>query len=172
MLAQFDPLVQEWFARRFGAPTEPQVQGWPEIRAGRDVLISEPTGSGKTLAAFLICIDELVREARTGALPDETRVIYVSPLKALSNDVHKNLEAPLAEIRQLAERRGIQLSTIRTAVRTGDTPAWERQQMGRKPPHILVTTPESLYILMTADKSRAWLRSARVVIVDEIHAMA
>src|SRR5881275_406573 len=102
MLAHFDPLVQEWFAQRFGSATEPQVQGWPEIREGRDVLISAPTGSGKTLAAFLICIDELVREARTGSLPDETRVVYVSPLKALSNDVRKNLEVPLAEIRELA----------------------------------------------------------------------
>src|SRR5579884_1370219 len=172
MLAQFDPLVQEWFARRFGAPTEPQVQGWPEIRAGNDVLISAPTGSGKTLAAFLICLDELVREARAGTLADETRVVYVSPLKALSNDVRKNLEAPLAEIRELAEQQGVKLAPIRTAVRTGDTPAWERQQMGRKPPHILVTTPESLFILMTAESSRKMLRTTRVIIVDEIHAMA
>jgi ATP-dependent helicase Lhr and Lhr-like helicase len=172
MLSHFDPLVEEWFSERLGTPTEPQEQGWPLIRTGSDVLISAPTGSGKTLAAFLICLDALVREARTGALANEIRVVYVSPLKALSNDVRKNLEAPLAEIRDLAERRGVKLAPIRTAVRTGDTPAWERQQMGKTPPHVLVTTPESLYILMTAEKSRAALRTTRTVIVDEIHAMA
>jgi ATP-dependent Lhr-like helicase len=172
MLTHFDPLIEEWFREQFGAPTEPQIQGWPAIRTGDDVLISAPTGSGKTLAAFLICLDQLVREARLGALPDETRVVYVSPLKALSNDVRKNLEIPLAQIRELAERRGVVLAPIRTAVRTGDTPMYERQQMGRKPPHILVTTPESLYILMTAEKPRAMLRTARTVIVDEIHAIA
>jgi ATP-dependent Lhr-like helicase len=168
----FDPLIAEWFREQFGAPTDPQVLGWPAIRTADDVLISAPTGSGKTLAAFLICLDQFVREARLGTLPDETRVVYISPLKALSNDVRKNLEIPLAQIRELAEKRGVTLAPIRTAVRTGDTPMWERQQMGRKPPHILVTTPESLYILMTAEKSRAWLRSTRTVIVDEIHAMA
>ena len=168
----FDPLVQEWFAAQFGSPTEPQIRGWPAIRDGGDVLISAPTGSGKTLAAFLICLDALVREARDGSLPDETRVVYVSPLKALCNDVHKNLELPLAQIRELAERRGVSLAPIRTAVRTGDTPASERQRMGKHPPHILVTTPESLFILMTAERSRAMLRTTRTVIVDEIHAMA
>jgi ATP-dependent Lhr-like helicase len=168
----FDPLVREWFAARFGSPTEPQIQGWPAIREGGDVLISAPTGSGKTLAAFLICLDALVREARRGPLPDETRVVYVSPLKALSNDVHKNLEIPLAQIRELAERRGSPLAPIRTAVRTGDTPESERRRMGRHPPHILVTTPESLFILMTAERSRAILRTTQTVIVDEIHAMA
>ena len=172
MLSHFDPLVEEWFRTRLGAPTEPQLQGWPLIRDGGDVLISAPTGSGKTLAAFLICLDALVREARTGTLADEIRVVYVSPLKALSNDVRKNLEVPLTEIRELAAARGVKLAEIRTATRTGDTPAWERQQMGRKPPHVLVTTPESLYILMTAEKSRAALRTTRTVIVDEIHAMA
>jgi len=168
----FDPLVEEWFARQFGSPTEPQVEGWPAIRTGGDVLISAPTGSGKTLAAFLICLDELVRQARNDSLPDETRVVYVSPLKALSNDVHKNLELPLAQIRELAAKHGIPLASIRTAVRTGDTPAAERQRMGKHPPHILVTTPESLYILMTAERSRAMLRTTRTVIVDEIHAVA
>ncbi len=172
MLTHFDPLIEEWFREQFGAPTEPQLQGWPAIRSGDDVLISAPTGSGKTLAAFLICLDQLVREARTGTLPDETRVVYVSPLKALSNDVRKNLEIPLAQIRELAEKRGVTLAPIRAAVRTGDTPMYERQQMGRKPPHILVTTPESLFILMTAEKPRALLRTTRTVIVDEIHAMA
>src|ERR1700685_4615539 len=123
----FDPLVAEWFHTRFGTPTEPQIQGWPEIRAGRDVLISAPTGSGKTLAAFLICLDRLVRAARAGQLANETEVVYVSPLKALGNDIHKNLEIPRAEISELAARQGIALDPIRTAVRTGDTPAYERQ---------------------------------------------
>jgi ATP-dependent Lhr-like helicase len=171
-LAGFDPLVAEWFTARFAGPTEPQILGWPEIRAGRDVLISAPTGSGKTLAAFLICLDRLVRAARAGALANETEVVYVSPLKALSNDVHKNLEVPLAEISALAAQRGIPFSPIRTAVRTGDTPASERQKMGKQRPHILVTTPESLYILLTAAKSREMLKTVRTVIVDEIHAVA
>jgi ATP-dependent Lhr-like helicase len=170
--ADFDPLVAEWFSTRFGTPTEPQILGWPEIRSGNDVLISAPTGSGKTLAAFLICLDQLVRAARSGELSNETEVVYVSPLKALSNDVHKNLEVPLAEISELAARQGIPFAPIRTAVRTGDTPVSERQKMGKQRPHILVTTPESLYILLTAEKSRQMLRTTRTVIVDEIHAVA
>src|SRR6202044_1972574 len=160
-LSHFDPLVAEWFANRFGRPTEPQIEGWGEISTGRNVLISAPTGSGKTLAAFLICLDRLVRAARNGTLPNETEVVYVSPLKALSNDVHKNLEVPLAEISALAARQGIRFALIRTAVRTGDTPASERQHMGKQHPHILVTTPESLYILLTAEKSRAMLATTR-----------
>ena len=171
-LAGFDPLIAEWFSRRFPAATEPQILGWKQISAGRDVLISAPTGSGKTLAAFLICLDQLVRAARQGELANQTEVVYVSPLKALSNDVHKNLEVPLAEISELARRHGIPLAPIRTAVRTGDTPASERQHMGKERPHILVTTPESLYILLTAEKSRQMLRTTRTVIVDEIHAVA
>ena len=171
-LSSFDPIVSEWFAARFQSPTEPQIAGWPEIAAGRDVLVTGPTGSGKTLAAFLICIDGLVRRARRNELTDEIAAVYVSPLKALSNDVHRNLEAPLAEIAALAARKGIELAPIRTAVRTGDTPAAERQRMGRKPPHILVTTPESLYILLTAEKSRRMVSRVRTVIVDEIHAVA
>jgi len=171
-LAGFDPLVAEWFTAHFAGPTEPQILGWPEIRAGRDVLISAPTGSGKTLAAFLICLDRLVRAARAGTLGNETEVVYVSPLKALSNDVHKNLDVPLAEISALAAERGIPFTPIRTAVRTGDTPASERQKMGKQRPHILVTTPESLYILLTAAKSREMLKTVRTVIVDEIHAVA
>lgn len=171
-LSRFDPLVAEWFAGRFKGATEPQRLGWDEIAAGRDVLISAPTGSGKTLAAFLICIDQLVRAARAGTLADETQVVYVSPLKALSHDVHRNLETPLAEIAALAEQKGIPLAPVRTAVRTGDAPNWERQQMTRKPPHILVTTPESLFILMTAERPRLMLRTTRTVIVDEIHAVA
>ncbi len=171
-LSHFDPLVAEWFASRFSGATEPQVAGWPEIASGRDVLISAPTGSGKTLAAFLICIDSLVRAARAGSLPNETQVVYISPLKALSNDVHANLEAPLAEIAALGRERGVALAPIRTAVRTGDTPAAERQKMSKAPPHILVTTPESLFILLTAERSRRALRTVRTVIVDEIHAVA
>ncbi len=168
----FDPLVEQWFEDRFGAPTEPQMLGWPEIAAKRDTLISAPTGSGKTLAAFLICIDRLVRAARAGTLEDKTHVLYVSPLKALSNDVHKNLDIPLAGIAEAACREGILMAPIRTAVRTGDTPMAERAQMLKKPPHILVTTPESLFILLTAEKSREMLRTVSTVIVDEIHAMA
>jgi ATP-dependent helicase Lhr and Lhr-like helicase len=168
----FDPIVERWFTDRFGSPTEPQALGWPEIAAGRDTLISAPTGSGKTLAAFLICIDRLVRAARTHTLPDATQVVYVSPLKALSNDVHRNLDVPLAGIASLANQEGILLMPIRSAVRTGDTPMPERAQMLRKPPHILVTTPESLFILLTAEKSREMLRTTSTIIVDEIHAIA
>jgi ATP-dependent Lhr-like helicase len=171
-LSLFDSAVSEWFAGRFGQPTEPQAGGWPEIAAGRDVLISAPTGSGKTLAAFLFCIDALVRESRAGTLADETQVVYVSPLKALSNDIHRNLESPLAGITEIAARNGDPLLAIRTAVRTGDTPAWEREQMRRTPPHILVTTPESLFILVTAERSRKMLSGVRTIIVDEIHAVA
>src|SRR6202034_3171860 len=166
------PLVAEWFVRRFGTPTEPQEQGWPHILAGRTTLISAPTGSGKTLAAFLACIDRLVRKALAGDLADRTEVLYISPLKALGNDIQKNLEVPLGEILALAGERGLLMPEIRTAVRTGDTLMPERRAMLKRPPHILVTTPESLYILLTADKSRAILRDVETVIVDEIHAVA
>ncbi|MBV9610062.1 MAG: DEAD/DEAH box helicase, partial [Acidobacteria bacterium] len=166
------PLVQDWFVARFGTPTEPQEQGWPEILAARNTLISAPTGSGKTLAAFLACIDRLVRRALAGELQDRTSVLYVSPLKALGNDIQKNLEVPLGEILQLAGERGLLMPEIRTAVRTGDTLAHERQKMLRRPPHILVTTPESLYILLTAQRSREILKEVETVIVDEIHAVA
>ena len=171
-LAWAHPLVAEWFVRKFGTPTEPQEQGWPHILAGRTTLISAPTGSGKTLAAFLACIDRLVRKALAGDLTDRTEVLYVSPLKALGNDIQKNLEVPLGEILALAGERGLLMPEIRTAVRTGDTLAHERRSMLKRPPHILVTTPESLYILLTADKSRAILRDVETVIVDEIHAVA
>src|SRR2546423_2493317 len=166
------PLVQEWFVRKFGTPTEPQEQGWPHILAGRTTLISAPTGSGKTLAAFLTCIDTLVRKALTGQLADRTEILSISPLKALGNDIQKNLEVPLGEIMALAGEKGLLMPLIRTAVRTGDTLMHERQQMLRRPPHILVTTPESLYILLTAEKSRNILRNVKTVIVDEIHAVA
>src|SRR5690348_8097863 len=171
-LAWAHPLVQDWFVQRFGTPTEPQEQGWPHILAGRTTLISAPTGSGKTLAAFLACIDRLVRKALTGELQDRTEVLYVSPLKALGNDIQKNLEGPLGEILRIAGERGLLMPEIRTAVRTGDTLMPERRAMLKRPPHILVTTPESLYILLTADKSRAILRDVETVIVDEIHAVA
>jgi len=166
------PLVAEWFVHRFATPTEPQEQGWPHILAGRTTLISAPTGSGKTFAAFLACIDRLVRKALTGDLADRTEVLYVSPLKALGNDIQKNLEVPLGEILAMAGERGLLMPEIRTAVRTGDTLTPERRAMLKRPPHILVTTPESLYILLTADKSRAILRDVETVIVDEIHAVA
>ena len=166
------PLVREWFISRFGTPTEPQELGWPHILAGRTTLISAPTGSGKTLAAFLACIDRLVRKALAGELADRTEVVYVSPLKALGNDIQKNLEIPLGEIQQLAGRRGLLMPEIRSAVRTGDTLMHERRAMLKRPPHILVTTPESLYILLTAEKSREILRNVETVIVDEIHAVA
>jgi ATP-dependent Lhr-like helicase len=172
MIDQFHPLLSEWFGTRYGEPTEPQLRGWPVIAQRRDVLISAPTGSGKTLAAFSICLDDLVRRATAGELPDETLVVYVSPLKALTNDVHKNLEVPLQQIVELAREKQIDLAEIRSAVRTGDTTSTERQRMLRKPPHILVTTPESLFILLTAEKSRALFTNVSTIIVDEIHAMA
>jgi len=171
-LAWAHPLVHEWFLARLGSPTEPQEQGWPHILSGGTVLISAPTGSGKTLAAFLVCIDRLVRKALTGDLTDRTEVLYISPLKALGNDIQKNLETPLGEILETAGARGMLMPQIRTAVRTGDTLMHERRAMLSNPPHILVTTPESFYILLTAAKSREILKSVETVIVDEIHAIA
>src|SRR5690349_2606121 len=171
-LAWAHPLVAEWFTAKFGTPTEPQELGWPHILSGRTTLISAPTGSGKTLAAFLACIDRLVRKALAGQLKDRTEVLYISPLKALGNDIQKNLEVPLGEILQLAGERGLLMPEIRTAVRTGDTLMHERQRMLKRPPHILVTTPESLYILLTAQRSRGILTDVQTIIVDEIHAVA
>jgi ATP-dependent helicase Lhr and Lhr-like helicase len=171
-LAWAHPIIQEWFLSRFGSATEPQIEGWPAILAQRPTLISAPTGSGKTLAAFLICIDQLFRKALTGELQPHTEVVYISPLKALSNDIRKNLEEPLQQIQKLALERGYLCPPIRTAVRTGDTLPSERRAMLKQPPHILVTTPESFFILLTAEKSRANLARVRTVIVDEIHAMA
>jgi ATP-dependent Lhr-like helicase len=165
------PLVRDWFLTQFSSPSEPQIQGWPHILSGKTTLIAAPTGSGKTLAAFLVCIDSLVRKSLAGELSDQTEVLYVSPLKALSNDIQKNLLQPLAELSDLASERGLSMAKIEVAVRTGDTPARERQAMLKKPPHILVTTPESLYILLTAEKSREILKNVKTVIVDEIHAL-
>lgn len=165
------PVVEGWFERRFGAPSEPQAEGWPLIASGRDTLISAPTGSGKTLAAFLIALDALFRQAAAGELAAATQIVYVSPLKALANDVQKNLEEPLAEIQRAAGEQGMLVAPIRVAVRSGDTLAAERASMLRRPPHILVTTPESLYLLLTSAGGRKILHSARTLIVDEIHAL-
>ena len=168
----FHPAVAAWFRGRFAAPTDAQTAGWPQIASGRDTLISAPTGSGKTLAAFLAGIDGLVRKAEAGTLEDVTEIVYVTPLKALGNDIQRNLETPLEEIREVAAELGLEPPAIRTAVRSGDTTQSERQAMVRKPPHILITTPESLYLLLTAERSRENLRRVRTVIVDEIHAVA
>src|SRR5688500_54184 len=172
MLPQdFHPVLQSWWASRFGEPTAAQLEGWSAIRRGADNLLAAPTGSGKTHAAFLTSIDRLFREGLERELPDEVRVVYVSPLKALSADIHKNLAEPRREIRALAEGLGFPPVRITAAVRSGDTPQSERAAMLRTPPHILVTTPESLYLLLTAERSRQMLKSAEVVIIDEIHAV-
>ncbi|MFQ5599319.1 MAG: DEAD/DEAH box helicase, partial [Candidatus Krumholzibacteriia bacterium] len=170
-LQSFHPAVCAWFCSRFAAPTEPQAKAWPSIQAGRHTLVAAPTGSGKTLAAFLAAIDSLVRQAQAGDLADETQVVYVSPLKALSNDIQRNLQEPLAGIRHELERRGERDARIRVLVRTGDTPASQRAAMVRRPPHLVVTTPESLYILLTSERGRHMLRTTRSIIVDEIHAL-
>src|SRR4051812_43516685 len=164
----FHPLVSRWFLETLGAPTLAQERGWAAIREGRHTLIAAPTGSGKTLAAFLTALDDLLVEGLHAPLPDEVRVIYVSPLKALSADIHKNLEAPRKGIRAMAEEAGLLAPVITAGVRTDDTTSSERAAMLKKPPHILVTTPESLYLLLTAERSREMLRTVRTVIVDEI----
>src|SRR5262245_32776430 len=174
VLADFHPAIRAWFARRFPAgPTEPQAAGWPAIAAGDDTLIAAPTGSGKTLAAFLVALDRLYRAAESdpeGAVGSE--VVYVSPLKALAADIQENLERPLAEIREVARELGLAVPDLRVLLRTGDTSSTARAAMLRQPPHLLITTPESLYLLVTAARSRERLRSVRTVIVDEIHAVA
>src|SRR5216683_2584271 len=164
-LTDFHPAVQRWFANCLGEPTPPQREGWPAIREGRNALIAAPTGSGKTLAAFLSAIDSLIRQG--AALADETQVLYISPLRALSNDIQKNLQGPLEEIRA----GDPSIPELRVLVRTGDTPSAARTAMARRPPHILVTTPESFYLLLTSDSGRKMLATVATVIVDEIHAL-
>src|SRR6266581_5674134 len=170
-LESFHPSVRDWFQKQFPAPTEPQARAWPAIKERQHTLIAAPTGSGKTLAAFLSAIDDLVWKAVDGNLVDETQVVYVSPLKALSNDIQINLQEPLSGIQQNLRASGVEGVEIRTLVRTGDTPAKDRAAMTKKPPHIIVTTPESLYILLTSEGGRRVLSTVRTLIVDEIHAM-
>src|SRR5204862_6770391 len=168
---EFHPVVARWFEAKFGSPTEPQERGWPAIQSGANTLIAAPTGSGKTRGAFLASLDELFREGLAGTLRSGTRVVYVSPLKALSNDIHKNLEEPLAGIRaamRAGEGRDIE---VRAEVRTGDTPAAKRLAIAKKPPHILVTTPESFYLLLTSESGRKMMATVRTLIVEEIHAV-
>ncbi len=171
-LSSFHPVVRSWFEDRFATPTEAQTLGWPAIAENRNTLISAPTGSGKTLAAFLLCIDRLFQAAIRGELTNSAQVVYVSPLKALSNDVHKNLSVPLQGISERAKAEGLKVPEIRIALRTGDTPAYERQMTARKPPHIWITTPESLYILLTSESGRRGLSGVRTIILDEIHSIA
>ncbi len=167
----FHPVIARWFSETLGTPTPAQERGWREIQSGRHTLIAAPTGSGKTLAAFLAGLDDLFQEGLRSPLPDEVRIVYVSPLKALSADIHKNLAQPRRGIKEVADRLGIDAPRITAAVRTGDTTSSERARMLRTPPHILVTTPESLFLLLTAERSRQILRTVRTVIVDEIHAV-
>ncbi|MDH3459652.1 MAG: DEAD/DEAH box helicase, partial [Burkholderiaceae bacterium] len=168
----FHPAVSGWMRSRFGKPTDVQTRAWAVTALGRHALIAAPTGSGKTLAAFLSAINELVLQGLSQGLTDEVHVLYVSPLKALSNDIRTNLQEPLAGIRAGVVAMGLPDIDIRAAVRTGDTPVAERERMRRAPPHILVTTPESLYILLTSNSGRNMLKSVKSVIVDELHAVA
>src|SRR3954463_1865879 len=167
----FHPVLETWFRRKFAGPTPAQEGAWPVIAAGGDALITAPTGSGKTLAAFLACLDRLIRDSLEGKLEDRTYVLYVSPLKALSNDVRRNLEEPLAELEAVAVELGYRPLGIRTAGRTGATPMKERRETAKRPPHVLVTTPESMFILLTSESGRRGLAGVRTVIVDEIHAV-
>src|SRR5213592_4144107 len=170
-LENFHPVIRRWFSETLGDPTPAQVQGWTSIAERQHTLIAAPTGSGKTLAAFLSALNDLFVEGLAAPLPDEVRIVYVSPLKALSADIHKNLAEPRKGIRRVAEAMALEPPRITAAVRTGDTTQSERAAMLRTPPHVLVTTPESLYLLLTAERSRAMLRTVRTVIVDEIHAV-
>src|SRR3954463_4170876 len=171
-LAPFHPLVRTWFAETLGEPSAPQRAGWPAIAEGSDTLILAPTGTGKTLAAFLWELNALITEGLDAKLANAVPLLYVSPLKALNNDVQRNLEGPLAELKARFEKAGERFPEIRVAVRTGDTPASARARMLRKTPHILITTPESLHILLTSVRGRTIFSALRAVIVDEIHAVA
>ncbi|HEY8945352.1 MAG TPA: DEAD/DEAH box helicase, partial [Polyangiaceae bacterium] len=173
LLQAFHPAVRTWFERRFPAgPTAPQAGGWPRIRSGLNTLIAAPTGSGKTLSAFLVCIDRLYRAHESGALPQGVSAVYVSPLKALAVDIQQNLQTPLEEIAAVARELGMSAPELRVAVRSGDTKAGSRAAMVQTPPHLLITTPESLYLMLTAERSRSLLTRVETVIVDEIHALA
>src|SRR3982751_1191465 len=171
-LADFHPIVRQWFADILGAPSAPQRAGWPAIARGEDTLILAPTGTGKTLAAFLWELNALITEGLEAPLANAIHLLYVSPLKALNNDVQRNLERPLAQLRERFERGGHTFPEIRVAVRTGDTPPSARARMLRKTPHILITTPESLHIMLTSVRGRGMFSAIRAVIVDEIHAVA
>src|SRR5260370_13612188 len=168
---EFHPAVVRWFAEKLGSPTEPQERGWPAIQSGAHTLIAAPTGSGKTLAAFLASLDSLFRDGLAGTLTDETRVVYVSPLKALSNDIHKNLEEPLAGIRSLLRESHGHDNAVRAHVRTGDTPAAKRLAIAQPCPHIIVTTPESFYLLLTSKSARKMLSTGPTLIGAECHAV-
>src|SRR2546423_9189881 len=165
---RFHPSATQWFEQTFGSPTEPQIRGWPAIQSGRHVLISAPTGSGKTLAAFFASLDILFREGAQSDLPDQTQVVYVSPLKALSNDIRKNLQEPLVGIRALLQQANGREIDVRAEVRTGDTTAAQRQALIKKPPHILVTTPEALYLLLPSETGRRLLGTARPLLLAGI----
>src|SRR5438270_3639939 len=172
MLARFHPLVEKGFKETFGNPSDPQRQGWPAIASGQHTLILAPTGTGKTLAAFLWELNELITRGTREPLPNAVHLLYISPLKALNNDIQRNLERPLSELRERFKATSEEFPEIRVAVRTGDTPASARARMLRKSPHILITTPESLNIMLTTLKGRGMFSSVRAVIVDEIHAIA
>ena len=172
VLTRFDPLVRKWFKEKFGKPSDPQQQGWPAIASGEHTLILAPTGTGKTLAAFFWELNELITRGAKEALPNAVHLLYISPLKALNNDIQRNLDQPLRELRERFSAEGKEFPEIRVAVRTGDTPASARARMLRKAPHILITTPESLNIMLTTLKGRGMFSGVRAVIVDEIHAIA